>query len=279
MPVTNCSYWWESGTSGTRNYGHPEFWKTIAAQAPMLQKSRRRTRSCHWSITRTKPRCLYPTIESLCPTHAEAVDVDHAVLDGTNSVMLSGESTTIPYPENSVSKYSETRFLFDGQNWQAGVTNAITFLRSHAASEIMLPPESSSASFGFDVQGASNHLPLHSVMPKASNRKKVRQNGLHDGIHIPSYDRWSDPLVLHHKLSGDLPLPFWYVGHDHDENSLQRYRKLWSFGNSHMKAGTDKKTAVRIQGRGKKRILPGLAISQRIIMRLTWVRYLAILDH
>ena len=77
-------------------------------------------------------------------------------------------------------------------------------------------------------------------MPKTSNRKKVRQNGLHDGIHIPSYDRWSDPLVLHHKLSGDLPLPFWYDGHDHDENSLQRYHKLWSFGNSHMKAGTDK---------------------------------------
>ncbi|RVW51946.1 Transmembrane 9 superfamily member 10 [Vitis vinifera] len=38
-----------------------------------------------------------------------------------------------------------------------------------------------------------------------------------------------DPLVLHHKLSDDCPLPFWYGGHDHDENlyrDIANYNQL-----------------------------------------------------
>lgn len=122
----------------------------------------------------TATQMLDSMIKSPRPTRAEASDVANAVFDGTDAIMLSGETASGKYPVKSVEMMTrivgkaeevvvkKKEFIRRNMEKQSTVTEAVAFAALAAAGEV-----GAKAIVVFTLSGATAHL-LSQLRPKAS---------------------------------------------------------------------------------------------------------------
>lgn len=165
-------------------------------QVPLLQK--RIIRACNRAgkpvITATQ--MLQSMVEHPRPTRAEASDVANAILDGTDAVMLSGETASGKFPVEAVqmmrhiADITESDFPFDV--WRrrrqeieaeiATVTEAISASSCAIAEEINAKAIVSSTMSGYTAQQIARHRPKNMVLAVSPLPRTQRRLALVWGV-------------------------------------------------------------------------------------------------
>lgn len=159
-------------------------------EVPLLQK--RIIRVCNEAgkpvITATQ--MLQSMVEHPRPTRAEASDVANAILDGTDAVMLSGESAAGQFPVeavlmmNQIAEITESAFPYDlwrkqrqaGFDVQASVAEAISAASCAVAEEVGAVAIVPSTMSGFTARMIARHrpvTPILAVSPSSATQRRL----------------------------------------------------------------------------------------------------------
>jgi pyruvate kinase len=165
-------------------------------QVPLLQK--RIIRACNkvGKPVITATQMLQSMVEHPRPTRAEASDVANAILDGTDAVMLSGETASGKFPVEAVqmmrhiAEITESDFPYD--SWRrrrqeteseiATVTEAISASSCAIAEEINARAIVSSTMSGYTSQQIARHRPKTVVLAVSPLPKTQRRLALVWGV-------------------------------------------------------------------------------------------------
>lgn len=159
-------------------------------EVPLLQK--RIIRVCNevGKPVITATQMLQSMVEHPRPTRAEASDVANAILDGTDAVMLSGESAAGKFPVeavlmmNQIAEMTEGAFPYEvwreqrqtGFNAHANVTEAISAASCAVAEEIEALAIAPSTMSGFTARMIARHrpaTPILAVSPSAVTQRRL----------------------------------------------------------------------------------------------------------
>ncbi len=107
-------------------------------QVPIIQKELLKKANLENKLTITATQMLESMIHNPRPTRAEASDVSNAIIDGSDAVMLSGETAVGKYPDRAVSMMrrialvteNSSHFNFDLQLQRTNLTNTEAIVRS-----------------------------------------------------------------------------------------------------------------------------------------------------
>ncbi len=121
------------------------------------------------------------------PTRAEASDVANAIFDGTDAIMLSGESAAGKYPEESVKtmariaeraesalEYREI-FLKQSQAQQTSVTEAISQAVANSALDLDAKAIVTSTESGYTARMVSKYRPKAPIIAVTTNPQVIRR--------------------------------------------------------------------------------------------------------
>lgn len=166
-----------------------------AQEVPLLQK--RIIRSCNevGKPVITATQMLQSMVEHPRPTRAEASDVANAILDGTDAVMLSGETASGKYPVEAVSMMkkisviTEQSFPYDvwrDRRWTNAtmptVTEAISAATCDVAEEVGARAIVSTTMSGYTAQQIARHRPQTAVMAVSPSERTQRRLALVWGV-------------------------------------------------------------------------------------------------
>jgi pyruvate kinase len=161
----------------------------------------------------TATQMLESMIQSPRPTRAEASDVANAILDGTDAVMLSGETAIGAYPVESVrtmmriiEEVEATRpetpvraFHPSGERMQLSIADAVGRAAREAAQDLNAAALITPTVSGHTARVMSRYRPQASIIAVTPNRKVQRRLMLHWGVVpllAPRADN-SDEMIEH----------------------------------------------------------------------------------
>ncbi|MFO7663550.1 MAG: pyruvate kinase [Chloroflexota bacterium] len=195
-------------------------------ELPLLQKQIIRACNEVGKPVITATQMLQSMVEHPRPTRAEASDVANAILDGTDAVMLSGETATGQYPVESVlmmkqiAEIMEREFPYDqwrdrrlalGGNF--GVTEAISASSIGVAEEIQAAAIVSTTLSGWTAQQIARYRPRAPILAVSPSPHTQRRLSLVWGVEcilVPQFPdtdtmltETADALLLYGFQTGD----------------------------------------------------------------------------
>ena len=127
------------------------------------------------------------------PTRAEVTDVANAIYDGTDAIMLSGETAAGKYPVKAVKTMAQiakrteetidyNRALKNKVNKAANVTDAVSYATCTTAMDLHAKAILTSTSSGHTARMVSKFRPDCSIIAATNNGRVMRQLSLTWGV-------------------------------------------------------------------------------------------------
>ena len=160
------------------------------AEVPLVQKEliQKANRACKPVITATQ--MLESMVSNPRPTRAEASDVANAILDGSDAVMLSGETAQGNYPAESVAMMANIAVTTEGsidyvdvlrrqfQMEQTNFTNAVSYAACTTAAELKTACITTVTKSGLTARMISKCRPTCPIAASTSSERVYRQLNL-----------------------------------------------------------------------------------------------------
>ena len=187
------------------------------AELTGLQKRILEVARKHDRVTITATQMMESMIHSPVPTRAEVSDVANAVLDGSDAVMLSGESAVGKYPVRAIEamaevivgaeKYQIARNLrgerFEGkvQEFAQAIAHAVMYTAGHIDVEAIVALTESGAT-PLWMSRIRSDIPIFAFTRNERTRRRV---ALYRGVYpIPFDITHTDPAELYRAISREL---------------------------------------------------------------------------
>ena len=187
------------------------------AELTGLQKHILQVARKHDRVTITATQMMESMIQSPVPTRAEVSDVANAVLDGSDAVMLSGESAVGKYPVRAVEAMSEVivgaekyqiarnirgeRFEGRVSEFAQAIAHAVMYTANHMAVEAIVALTESGAT-PLWMSRIRSDIPIFAFTRSERTRRRV---ALYRGVYpIPFDITHTDPAELYKAISREL---------------------------------------------------------------------------
>lgn len=172
-----------------------------AEKVPFAQKAMIKKCNDAGKVVITATQMMESMIHSPVPTRAEVSDVANAILDGTDAVMLSEETTLGEYPIESVkvmarvakemeSNYPEREIVHTPGVGKTDTTDSITGSVVKTAHDIGAKAIVALTGTGFTARMISRHKPRMPIFALSSNEKTYNQLCLSFGCIPVKIDEW-----------------------------------------------------------------------------------------
>ena len=173
-----------------------------AEEVPLIQKELVHKAKAHHIPVIIATQMMESMINSLTPTRAEVNDVGNSVLDGSDAVMLSGETSVGKYPVQVIEQMSRIiRSVEDSDIIKVPlvtpfirslryITNTICFHAAKMANDTNAKVITSLTNSGYAAFRISSYRPSSHILIFTSNKRLLTQLNLLWGVTTFYYDRF-----------------------------------------------------------------------------------------
>ena len=165
-----------------------------AEELPYLQKQMIQKANANFKTVITATQMLDSMIRNPRPTRAEVTDVANAVYDGTDAVMLSGETAAGKYPVEALQmmvhiiESAEKHLDYDlflsqaGGHLKAGISSAIAYSSVLAAENLQAKCIITPTVSGATARVMSNLKPKQDILGVTPNERTLRRMSIYWGV-------------------------------------------------------------------------------------------------
>ena len=165
-----------------------------ASQVPHIQKEIIRKCNEHYTPVITATQMLDSMIRNPRPTRAEVADVANAIYDGTDAIMLSGETAQGKYPLEALQmmvhivETTEEHLDYDsilakaGDHLKSGVSSAIGYASVLAAANLNARCIITPSVSGATTRVVSNLRPKQEILGITPNERTLRRMSIYWGV-------------------------------------------------------------------------------------------------
>lgn len=172
-----------------------------AEEVPLVQKSLIKKCNEAGKPVITATQMLDSMMRNPRPTRAEVSDVATAIFEGSDAIMLSGETASGSYPLEAVKTMSRIAVMIENSlnyeeiimNKKVGFNKSITDALSYSTCRTCLDLKASAiisaTSTGYTAAAVSRFRPISPIIAATSNEKVMRKMSLYWGIYPIKIDR------------------------------------------------------------------------------------------